>query len=362
MSIATRVLSPEQQHMYASERLVNFRLISKLVANRSPHVLSNKDLAPSELHLDLSRLGQLAELAYSPLPIEIIFDSLDLFLSPGFPLEGYDALKDSHFMTSFQGVVADLLAYVVYRPHSKQLVMAISGTSSLLQATYTLRANRLPHKAGKGCRVHSGFWQLYEGLKPQALDVLRECLEKNVVDEIVLTGHSMGGALCHLLAFDLLTDESNVVSNGMMLQVVTFGAPRCGNLLLVHCWRNIIKDYRAQHGENAIKEYAIKGYNDGVPSLPPVALGFRHFAEKPLYYFHGQLYFVPEEESERALFDCDTGGSPIVVLHPRGGHNYYSGRDMERALRRMCWVKELQAKDLVNWEELYRTRRKGKFD
>ncbi|KAH7930999.1 alpha/beta-hydrolase [Leucogyrophana mollusca] len=345
-------LSPEQRHMYASERLVNFRLISKLVASRSSYVLSENDLAPAPLHLELSTLGQFAELVYSPLPIAFVFDNLPLLLSPGFPLEGYDALKESLFVTSFRGTVADLSAYVAYRPQSRQLVMAISGTSSLLQATYTVRARRLSHTAGEGCEVHSGFWHLYKGLKPQALNALRESLEEHTVDEIVITGHSMGGTMCHLFALDLLTEETDIIPNGTVLKLAAFGAPRCGNWALVQRWHKAIKDYRAEHGEAAIQEYAVKGYNDGMLSTTVTCAANR---SRPLYYVHGQLYVIPETESERALFDCNTSVQQIPN-HPRGGHNYYNGRDMERASRRMNWVKEMQNKYKGNWEELYRKR------
>jgi hypothetical protein len=43
--------------------------------------------------------------------------------------------------------------------------------------------------------------------------------------------------------------------------------------------------------------------------------------------------------------------------HPRGGHNYYNGRDLERLTRRMGWLDiVVLGKVQEDWEEQYRTR------
>ena len=78
-----------------------------------------------------------------------------------------------------------------------------------------------------------------------------------------------------------------------------------------------------------------------MPSLPPQFLGFRHFAQAPLYLDKGCLYRVPPSESEAAFFNVivDTQEQEQrqlqILHHPLGGHNYYNGRDMERVLRTM---------------------------
>lgn len=62
----------------------------------------------------------------------------------------------------------------------------------------------------------------------------------------------------------------------------------------------------------------------GVPALPPLLLGYRHFTQSPLYYDHSRLYHIPPSESEYTLFHIDSelvnSGPPI---HPRGGHSEY---------------------------------------
>jgi hypothetical protein len=43
---------------------------------------------------------------------------------------------------------------------------------------------------------------------------------------------------------------------------------------------------------------------------------------------------IPPSESEHGHFNVDVPEDQ-VILHPRGGHNYYGGRDMERLQRRL---------------------------
>ncbi|EGO00311.1 hypothetical protein SERLA73DRAFT_180832 [Serpula lacrymans var. lacrymans S7.3] len=346
-------LSPEQRHMYASERLINFRWISKILATRSPRILNDDDLTSPDLHLELATLGQFSELVYCPFPLEFAFNNLALLLSPGFPLEGYDALNTSDFVRSFHGSVANLSGFIVRRQKTEQLVVAISGTSSIWQAAYTIRAHQVAHSVGSGCKVHSGFWSLYLGIRSQVFDAIRESLEGHIIGELVITGHSMGGAMSYLLAFDILNSDEIQITRGLKLKIVTFGAPRCGNEALVQCWRSLVDGCRTEYGRGSVQEYCVKGYNDGVPSLPPLKLGYRHFSQNPLYYVHGRLYHIPESESECALFDSHSEIKDIPT-HPRGGHNYYNGRDMEKAARRMWWLKEVHKEE--GWEQLYRKR------
>lgn len=51
-------LSEAQKKMYASEKTMNFRWISKLVASRSSHILTAKDLASLDLYVELAEIGE----------------------------------------------------------------------------------------------------------------------------------------------------------------------------------------------------------------------------------------------------------------------------------------------------------------
>jgi hypothetical protein len=95
----------------------------------------------------------------------------------------------------------------------------------------------------------------------------------------------------------------------------------------------------------------------GVPSLPPASLGYQHFTERPLYFYHGLLFHVPATENEHGLFDVaeDALDTTRTWEHPRGGHNYYNGRDMEGTARRMQWIEEMMTRE-VDWETGYKDK------
>lgn len=316
---------------------MNFRWISRIMATYSPHILTQADVVPEHISLELSELGQFAEVAYSTLPTEFIFDNLSWLLDADFPLEGYDAMKGSVLISSIRGKVADLGAYVAYRAGTKQLIVSISGTSNIKQSLQDLRTLHHKHPAGSGCKVHTGFWKMYRGIKPEVISAVKEGLRDREVAELVLTGHSLGGALSYFLVIDLLLSDGVKLPPGLPLKLAVFGAPRCGNTKLLQLWLGLVKEYRAKNGEESIKELSVKAYNDGkpsshcikpkmtgrtgVPSLPPKYIGFRHFAPNPLYLMEGRLYLTPSSESEYCLFHVspeDPSEKDRIILYPRG--------------------------------------------
>lgn len=54
------VLTDAQRAMYRSEKLMNFRWLAKLVATYSSYTLTQKDLAPVDVELELAEIGDLA--------------------------------------------------------------------------------------------------------------------------------------------------------------------------------------------------------------------------------------------------------------------------------------------------------------
>ncbi|KAJ7051146.1 Alpha/Beta hydrolase protein [Mycena amicta] len=329
-------LTEEQKCMYSQEKVINFRFISKIVARHAPETLGADHIAPLELQEYLSEIGQFAELAYN------------VISQPGLPFEGYNAILTARLVSSFTGTTARLPGFVAYRANTRQLILAISGTNvdSAVQALYD---------RGK---VHTGFWRLYKGIRDPALAALREGLKQfeGEIAEVVVTGHSMGAAVSQLFVLDVL--RGLLPLGDIPLRVVGFGGPRVGTEGLVRFWHELVDERRKRYGEDAFSEYAVKRHNDGVPALPPKAFGYRHFVERPYYHEHGRLYRVPADLKEYSLFHCDAAPSSSLSstsslfspsasstdseptpLHPRGGHNYYNGRDMEKVARMIRWFK-----------------------
>ena len=83
--------------------------------------------------------------------------------------------------------------------------------------------------------VPAGFAKAAKRLVPKCLS---ECMSRDIeADDIVLTGHSLGGAVALIVGALMVRDEINPQ------EIVTFGAPRCGRLKLldaipVTCYRH----------------------------------------------------------------------------------------------------------------------------
>ncbi|TRM62225.1 Alpha/Beta hydrolase protein [Schizophyllum amplum] len=341
--------------MYSAEKLMNFRWIAKTVATISPYVLQAEDMVPQDIVEELSLLGQFAETVYicnSTKTLEdFLFAHIQELTRPGLPFDCYTALLDADLVSTFHGTVARLPATIFHHRPSHRLILSISGTSSLQHAYYDVKTNKHRHPSRRG-QVHSGFWRLYKGLRGRAVDALRDALDKYPdVNELVVTGHSMGGVVCHLLLLDLLADES-LLPVDVKLKICAFGSPRPGDAELARYWKELVKTRRLMHGEDSFTEYLVKAYNDGVPALPPLAFGFRHFTETPFYLTDDHLYRIPEQECECTLFNVQERASDPT--YPKGGHNYYNGRPIERFFRRVNWLEKAKP-GVEGWEERYKT-------
>ena len=93
-----------------------------------------------------------------------------------------------------------------------------------------------------------------------------------------------------------------------------------------------------------------------MPALPPKFLGFRHLRIPQYYSHHGKLYIIPASEREFSVFHVESSeedSEKDPPRYPRGGHNYYGDRDMERLARRLGWIKLTPTGLADNWEERY---------
>ena len=73
-----------------------------------------------------------------------------------------------------------------------------------------------------------------------------------------------------------------------------------------------------------------------------------------MYLNRGQLYHVPPEASEDALFTVlPSPPEDRPCDFPRGGHNYYNGRDHERFFRRTEWLFQAKFPE-EGWKDRYR--------
>lgn len=114
--------------------------------------------------------------------------------------------------------------------------------------------------SASGTEIHEGFVKAYFSVR----DEIHRYFKQSSRQEVIVTGHSLGGALATICAVDLqynFTEQFGV-------QVYTYGAPRVGNLGFAESFDDRVpQSYRFIHGM------------DLIPALPRPWQGYRHVQE-----------------------------------------------------------------------------------
>ncbi|CAE8644444.1 unnamed protein product [Polarella glacialis] len=119
-----------------------------------------------------------------------------------------------------------------------------------------------------GCKVHAGFSRAWRSLRYQTETALRDLGCAGAGQAVRLTGHSLGGAMAALAAWDLSASGYNVS------QVYTYGEPRLGN----SAWVSAFQDLMANKSF-----YRVVHYKDPVPHFPSELFNYRHAAPEVYY-------------------------------------------------------------------------------
>jgi hypothetical protein len=112
-----------------------------------------------------------------------------------------------------------------------------------------------------GAEVHTGFLAAYKSVKTDMMNTIKSLSTK--FSNIILTGHSLGGALASILALDLhLNGYRNI-------EISTFGEPRIGNEVFADYFAKVIT-----------KCHRVVKNKDIVVRLPPSLLKFKHVPQE----------------------------------------------------------------------------------
>ncbi|KAL3142108.1 hypothetical protein ABBQ32_004726 [Trebouxia sp. C0010 RCD-2024] len=140
------------------------------------------------------------------------------------------------------------------------ILLAFRGTASLKNATADLQAWQAVHPplrgrywTGQRPRVHAGFlksWlagKLKQKVVSSVLKALQDQKKTNSIKRVLVTGHSLGGALANLCAFDIawgIKEAGATCDNGGKVEVscYTFGAPRAGNFAFKSEYNALVPD------------------------------------------------------------------------------------------------------------------------
>lgn len=177
--------------------------------------------------------------------------------------------------------------------------------------------------------VHHGFYSAYHNTTIRSGVLLAVQRAKKLYGElgIMVTGHSMGGAMASFCALDLTVNYGESV-----VQVMTFGQPRIGN--------SAFASYFSKHLPNTIR---VTHEHDMVPHLPPF---YSHFPQKTYHHFSREVWLYNiglESLVYRVEKICDTSGedptcSRSVTGNSIADHLHYYGIELQAETWGSCRI------------------------
>lgn len=157
-------------------------------------------------------------------------------------------------------------------------------------------------------RIHAGFQRSYLKLRSQVLAGLNG--QKGT--HLFITGHSLGGAIANLMAYDMAVNRKGDFAS---ITIITSGAPRVGNLAFANAFQNHVPD-----------NLRIMVNHDPVPAVPYVGGLYRHA---------GRLLVIGRDDGVLVQHDdMDVRPNALQFGHHNNEHYYNAVRKLrDRAPR-----------------------------
>ena len=228
---------------------------------------------------------------------------------------------------------------------TSQIIVSFRGSHSLRNWIANIAFAQTSCDLVSGCAVHTGFANAWSEVRTIVEGAVKAAQAANPGFKVVMTGHSLGGAVATI-------GGSYLRKAGYAVDIYTYGSPRVGN--------GAFADFVSGQAGG---EYRVTHLNDAVPRLPPLIFGYRHTS--PEYW----LSDGTATTTDYALADvkvctgnANTQCNGKALLFDGEAHSYYleritgcqeDGFEIKRALAEAETEAQVNER-LAQWAELDR--------
>lgn len=184
-------------------------------------------------------------------------------------------------------LLSDSCGYIAlsHAPNKTRLILAFRGTYSITNTIAdlsTIPQEYVPYPGDEGdpdpgvpkcdqCAVHMGFHKSWENTREVVVPIVEAAMKEYPDYDLILVGHSLGGAVAALAGLELLARDLNPT-------VTTFGEPRLGNQAFCEYFDarfNLAHNSTSRSVYESSTFRRVTHVNDPVPLLPLEEWGYR---------------------------------------------------------------------------------------
>lgn len=187
---------------------------------------------------------------------EILQASYSCKLSYSTPLnlnikKDYSYLNDYNNYYYLNNNITKAQLYILY--NKNKINIAFKGSKNINDIFANLNINQRKF-INNDIKVHSGYLHQYLSLKYNIINVINNIIEKNKINDIIFTGHSLGGSIATIASIDLFN-----LYNKYNIKCYTFGSPKVGNI-----------DFCTYYNKHIKTSYRFVNKYDYIEHLPPL--------------------------------------------------------------------------------------------